>query len=259
MLSNAEIYTAYIEAANQTLRPQDERIALAFARAIEAAVLAKLQAQSEPVAWRYHSVSPFKDKDGMHKVSDKWKLIDKPNQRDAHSAMCGMEAEPLYTHPAPVQVGINRLTQEQTDASASVMGLTAPVQQEPVAWMTPMGNVFAKHQLTEAQKADLHPLYTHPAPVQQEADLAKLKPGGMILKSDMGGVTFKWKYELEIERLEAQNKQLLEALNDIAYGLEGARIWGGMDWTYNPLHPYKYLPLRDKARAAIAAVEGKHG
>jgi hypothetical protein len=36
-LTNGEIYTAYIEAANQTLRPQDERIALAFARAIEAA------------------------------------------------------------------------------------------------------------------------------------------------------------------------------------------------------------------------------
>jgi hypothetical protein len=36
-LSNGEIYTAYIEAANQTLRPQDERIALAFAHAILAA------------------------------------------------------------------------------------------------------------------------------------------------------------------------------------------------------------------------------
>ena len=36
-LSNGEIYTAYIEATNQTLRAQDERLALAFARAIEAA------------------------------------------------------------------------------------------------------------------------------------------------------------------------------------------------------------------------------
>ena len=35
-LTNGEIYNAYIEAANQTLRPQDERIALAFANAIEA-------------------------------------------------------------------------------------------------------------------------------------------------------------------------------------------------------------------------------
>ena len=36
-LSNGEIYTAYITATNQTLRAQDERLAFAFARAIEAA------------------------------------------------------------------------------------------------------------------------------------------------------------------------------------------------------------------------------
>jgi hypothetical protein len=36
-LTNGEIYTAYITATNQTLRPQDERLAFAFARAIERA------------------------------------------------------------------------------------------------------------------------------------------------------------------------------------------------------------------------------
>jgi hypothetical protein len=36
-LTNGEIYTAYIAATNQTLRPQDERLAFGFARAIEAA------------------------------------------------------------------------------------------------------------------------------------------------------------------------------------------------------------------------------
>ena len=36
-LTNGEIYTAYITATNQTLRAQDERLALAFARAIEKA------------------------------------------------------------------------------------------------------------------------------------------------------------------------------------------------------------------------------
>jgi len=62
--------------------------------------LAELQEiDAEPVAWRYHSVSPFADKDGMLKVSDKWTLIHKPDQRDAHSACCGMEAEPLFSHP----------------------------------------------------------------------------------------------------------------------------------------------------------------
>jgi hypothetical protein len=35
-LTNGEIYTAYITATNQTLRATDERLAFAFARAIEA-------------------------------------------------------------------------------------------------------------------------------------------------------------------------------------------------------------------------------
>ena len=50
-------------------------------------------------------------------------------------------------------------------------------------------------------------------------------------------------------------KQLREALIDCKYGLEGARIWGGMEWTYNPLHAYKYLPLRDRAEQALKDTE----
>ena len=60
-----------------------------------------------------------------------------------------------------------------------------------------------------------------------------------------------------IDRLEKLNAELLEALSDIAYRLESSRIWGGMEWTYNPLHPFKYLPIRDKARAAIAKATGE--
>ena len=62
----------------------------------------------------------------------------------------------------------------------------------------------------------------------------------------------------ELRRLHEENKALLSVLSDVAYGLESARIWGGMDWTYNPLHPFKYLPLRDKARAAIAKAKEKN-
>jgi hypothetical protein len=43
-LTNGEIYTAYITATNKTLRPQDERLVFAFARAIEAAHGIKEQA-----------------------------------------------------------------------------------------------------------------------------------------------------------------------------------------------------------------------
>lgn len=58
-----------------------------------------------------------------------------------------------------------------------------------------------------------------------------------------------------IDSLCAENERLRGALSDVAYGLEGSRIWGGMDWTYNPLHPFKYLPLRDKARAALEGMK----
>jgi hypothetical protein len=53
------------------------------------------------------------------------------------------------------------------------------------------------------------------------------------------------------------NAELVEALNDIAYRLEQSRIWGGMDWSYQPMHPVNYLPLRDKARAALAKATGE--
>ena len=75
------------------------------------------QPEQEPVAWRYHPVSPFRDKEGMHKVSDAWKLIDKPNQRDAHSAMCGMEAEPLYTAPPQRKPLTEEMRKQMLEAS----------------------------------------------------------------------------------------------------------------------------------------------
>ena len=70
--------------------------------------------KQEPVAWRYRSVSPFVGKDGTYKVSDGWTLIRKPEKRDAHSAMCGMEVEPLYTTPPQRKP----LTYEQRDVIA---------------------------------------------------------------------------------------------------------------------------------------------
>ena len=54
---------------------------------------------------------------------------------------------------------------------------------------------------------------------------------------------------------QAHAGELVEALSDIAHGLEHARIWGGMKWEYNPLHPIHYVPLRDKARAVLAKIE----
>ena len=90
---------------------------------------------------------------------------------------------------------------------------------------------------TEAQRLadELVALHGYPLSIKAAAELRRL--------------------DAERDSLRASMAQLLEALKDIAYQLEKARIWGGMDWHYNPLHPIHYLPARDKARAAIAAAK----
>jgi len=53
---------------------------------------------------------------------------------------------------------------------------------------------------------------------------------------------------------EAVVRQAMEDFVVIKYGLEKSRIWGGVDWTYNPIHPVHYLPLRDKAEAQMESL-----
>jgi hypothetical protein len=62
-------------------------------------------------------------------------------------------------------------------------------------------------------------------------------------------------------RLRERVAHLEQLITDAVYTLSKARIWGGMDWTYNPLHPMYYAPLRDQlageADAIYAAREPK--
>ena len=51
------------------------------------------------------------------------------------------------------------------------------------------------------------------------------------------------------DHIEAQAERIrvLEHLViDAAYTLDKARIWNGMGWTYNPLHPVHYAPMRER-------------
>jgi len=41
--------------------------------------------------------------------------------------------------------------------------------------------------------------------------------------------------------------------------LEGDKVWGGQDWVYHPIHPFKYLPVRDKVRKALSDVKAEYG
>ena len=58
-----------------------------------------------------------------------------------------------------------------------------------------------------------------------------------------------------LERLDDLNLEMRQALIDISYILEKSRIWGGMGWHYNELHPMHVTKARDIAIAAIAKAE----
>lgn len=47
------------------------------------------------------------------------------------------------------------------------------------------------------------------------------------------------------ERIRALERLVIDA----AYTLGRARIWNGMGWTYNPLSPIHYGPMRERLRA----------
>lgn len=49
--------------------------------------------------------------------------------------------------------------------------------------------------------------------------------------------------------IEAQRR----AMTDAVYGLSKARIWGGMDWHYNPLNPLHYRPVMLALEACVNA------
>lgn len=57
-------------------------------------------------------------------------------------------------------------------------------------------------------------------------------------------------------RVFAERIRVLERLViDAAYTLEKARIWNGMGWTYNPLHPVHYSPMPERLRNECENIE----
>ena len=46
---------------------------------------------------------------------------------------------------------------------------------------------------------------------------------------------------------------------DVLKLLEGSMTWDGQDWHYNPIHPSKYLSVRDKVSKALDNVKAEYG
>lgn len=55
----------------------------------------------------------------------------------------------------------------------------------------------------------------------------------------------------EIERLNGEVALLRATMEGATYQLSKARIWGGMEWHYNPLHPMHYRPALDRLREVL--------
>lgn len=55
--------------------------------------------------------------------------------------------------------------------------------------------------------------------------------------------------------LRERIKVLERLVIDASYTLNKARIWGGMGWTYNPLHPVHYAPMRERLRNECDGIE----
>lgn len=58
---------------------------------------------------------------------------------------------------------------------------------------------------------------------------------------------------------QLQNDPEFQLLVEVDRVLQGSKIWGGMEWTYHPIHPVKYTALIEKVRERINNIYEKHG
>ena len=50
-----------------------------------------------------------------------------------------------------------------------------------------------------------------------------------------------------------------EILAEVDKLLTGSKIWGGMEYTYHPIHPDKYKPVAVKVRRALDELKREYG
>ena len=50
-----------------------------------------------------------------------------------------------------------------------------------------------------------------------------------------------------------------QILADMDKLLNSSKIWGGMEWTYHPIHPVKYLPVAEKVRKVLDELKAEYG
>ena len=61
----------------------------------------------------------------------------------------------------------------------------------------------------------------------------------------------------QVEKMWADPR--FQLLADMDRLLNGDRIWAGMDWHYNPIHPVKYRPVAKRVRQALDDLKTEYG
>ena len=68
---------------------------------------------------------------------------------------------------------------------------------------------------------------------------------------------YKIPYLTNVQKYQADPRfQLLADMNKL---LNGDRIWGGMEWTYHPIHPLKYRPMTERVEQALDELKAEYG
>ena len=50
--------------------------------------------------------------------------------------------------------------------------------------------------------------------------------------------------------------QMLAAVDKL---LDGSKTWAGFEYTYHPIHPFKYLPVKAKVRQVLDDLKKEYG
>ena len=145
---------------------------------------------------------------------------------DTHLLVCredhdkGDKCEYKQLHPSEVLAIVNRLR-----ISAIELTFRSAAQPAPAA----------------VPPAELTWLFTHCRAI------------GMVEGSESG----KWEHDIALfTQRQAERIRVLERLViDAAYTLDKARIWNGMGWTYHPLHPIHYTPMRERLHNECDSIE----
>ena len=60
-------------------------------------------------------------------------------------------------------------------------------------------------------------------------------------------------------KIKLWNDPRFQILAEVDMVFNSSKIWGGMEYTYNPIHPFKYRPVAEKVRKALDELKKEYG